>query len=138
MNKRPVSITVIGCVFVCVGCGSLIAGVWRFIGDRAHVDARATTVNDVIDMALVSGSALLAVVGGMFVLHGCHWARWLLFLWLAAHVVLSLCHSAFELIVHSLLLVIVLHLLFRQQAATYFRDTMTEPTGRDLTKGGPV
>jgi O-antigen ligase len=63
----------------------------------------------------------------VFMLYGFNWARWLLVVWIAFHVILSGLHSQFELLVHSLLFAVVLYFLFRPEASAYFRRTSGEP-----------
>ena len=60
-------------------------------------------------------------------LRGFNWARWLLVVWIAYHVILSAFHSPFEAAVHGLLFVIVAYFLFRPQASAYFRRRRAEP-----------
>lgn len=115
-GSRPPSITVVGLVFVAVGCASLAAGAGRFASDIA-----ATAPNSLLDLCLVAGSALLAAVGGVFVLRGRAWARWLCAAWLGFHVALSLVHSRAELAVHGVLFVAISLVLFRPAAGAYFR-----------------
>jgi hypothetical protein len=123
MSKRPLSVTVIGWLFVCVGCASLIGGGWRFVRDRNHAGVAESRAHDLLDFGFVAASAVLAVVGGTFALRGCHWARWLLVVWMGLHVVLSLFHSASELLMHCVLFAVILWFLFRQRASAYFRTT---------------
>jgi len=127
MSKRPLSITAIGCAFICVGCVSLVAGVSRFIGDLAHPGPRGPGAHDLLDLAFVTGSALLAAGAGAFVLRGRTWARWLCAAWLGFHVILSIAHPINELAVHSLLFVGISYLIFRPQVSAYFRGTRAEP-----------
>ena len=91
MNKRPHSVTVIGCLFL-VAC---------LIGVGYHArefKMRGPFRYDVLWVCLVR---VLAIVGAVFVLRGHNWARWLLAVWMAFHVVLSGFHSVSELIVHA-------------------------------------
>lgn len=64
---------------------------------------------------------LLAILSGVFMLRGFNWARWLLIVWLAYHVVLSAFHSPMEVVVHGLLLCVVAYFLFRPAVSAYFR-----------------
>jgi uncharacterized membrane protein HdeD (DUF308 family) len=63
---------------------------------------------------------LLAVVGGIFALHGANWARWLLVLWIALHLGFSLFHSWREGLAHGVLLVITIVGLFNGKAKGWF------------------
>ncbi|HEX5135717.1 MAG TPA: hypothetical protein VFY93_02005 [Planctomycetota bacterium] len=115
MRKRPLDLTAIAVLFICVGVGSAAHGVVRFAGDRR--------LPDVVEVA---ASALLAVCAGAYLLGGRGWARWLCALWLAFHVVLSLFHSGARLAVHAALFVAISILLFRPAAVAYFRRGRTD------------
>src|SRR5689334_18377867 len=113
MNKRPIVVTLMGWLFIAVG----------IIGIVYH--APEIKLPPVVDAELTLGLVVrvLAVVGGIFLLRGASWARWLLVLWLAYHVVLSFFHSMPQLILHSILLVALTYLLFARPAAGYFRKS---------------
>lgn len=101
---------VIGVLFV-------VAGV---IGFGYHLPEIARTGTARYEVIWVLVLRLLAIVGGVFLLRGANWARWLLIGWLAYHVVLSVSHSTSELITHAALLVVIGYLLVRSRATTYF------------------
>lgn len=107
MRKRPVSITVIGWIFIVVGVIALLY----------HL--RHPFEEGLVWVCFVR---LLAIVGGAFMLRGFDWARWLLVVWIAYHVILSAFHSVFEVVIHGLLFGVVVYFLFRAQASAYFRD----------------
>jgi hypothetical protein len=111
LNKRPRSITVIGWIF-------LVAGV---VGFAYHATEFKIVSPVQYDLVWVSIVRLLAIAGGVFVFRACNWARWLLVVWIAYHVVLSAFHSTFEVVVHGLLLVVITYFLFNSKAAAYFR-----------------
>ena len=117
MNKRPLSVTIIGCIFIAAGV----------IGFAYHVTEFKTLRPFEYDLVWVSLLRLLAILGGVFVLRGSNWARWLVLIWIAYHVILSAFHSAFELIVHGLLFAVIAYVLFRSQASRYFRSAGTGP-----------
>ena len=117
MNKRPISVTVIGCIFIAAGV----------IGFAYHVSEFKPQRPFQYDLVLVSLVRLLAILGGVFVLRGKNWARWLLLAWIAFHVVLSAFHSLFELAVHGLLLAVIAYVLFRPPASAYFRSAGADP-----------
>ena len=127
MNKRPLSITVVGWLFVCVGCVSLVAGVRKFISPSTHANMPGSNAQNALDLALVVVRAMAEAAGGAFVLRGHNWARWLLVGWLTFHVVLSALHPLDELLVHSVLFAVGLYVLFRAPASAYFRSTTTLP-----------
>ena len=60
-------------------------------------------------------------------LRGRNWARWLLLIWIAYHVILSGVHSLSQLVVHGLLFAVVAYFLFRPRASAYFRGSRAEP-----------
>lgn len=117
MNKRPLSVTVIGCIFVAAGV----------IGFAYHVTEFKTQRPFEYGIVWVSLVRLLAILGGVFVLRGHNWARWLLLIWIAYHVILSAFHSPFELVVHGLLFAVIAYFLFRSHASEYFRSAGAEP-----------
>jgi len=126
MNKRPRSVTAIGCLFV-------IAGAIGLAYHGAEFEARRPFDYDIVWVLLVR---LLAILGGVFLLRGSDWARWFLLIWIAYHVILSAFHSMFELIMHGLLLAVVAYFLFRPRVSAYFRDARAgdaPPPGKDDT-----
>ena len=112
MNKRPHSVTAIGCIFI-------VAGVIGLAYHGAEFKAQRHLDYDSVWVLLVR---LLAILGGVFLLRGSDWARWFLLIWIAYHVILSAFHSAFELITHSLLLAVIAYFLYRPRVSAYFRD----------------
>src|SRR5258705_13725558 len=103
MNKRPLSVMVIGWIF-------LAAGVVGLAYHATEFQAHGPFQYDVLWVCLVR---LAAVIGGVFLVRGNNWARWLLVIWMAYHVILSAFHSLSQLIVHGLLLAGITYLLFR-------------------------
>lgn len=111
MNKRPLSVTVIGCIFVAAGV----------IGLAYHVTEFKTPRSFEYGILWICLLRLLAILGGVLVLRGNNWARWLLLVWIAYHVILSAFHSLSELVAHGLLFAVIAYVLFRPQASAYFR-----------------
>lgn len=109
-NRRPVSVLVIGCIYMAVGC----------IGLAFHFHSLRQP--DAIWVMVVES---LAIVAGAFLLLGQNWARWLAIAWMGFHVVISY-GDAGKLIAHSCFLVLIAWLLFRRDARRYFRGT-TDP-----------
>jgi hypothetical protein len=109
MNKRPLSVTIISWLFVATGAVGFAYHVTEFKGQLEY------------DLVLLTLVRLLAIVAGLFMLRGHNWARWLLLAWIVYHVILSAFHTLFELVMHSLLLVVVAYFLFRPKASAYFR-----------------
>jgi hypothetical protein len=110
MNKRPVSITIIGWIFIASGSVGLVYHLKDFTAQPFRWET-----------FWVSFVRLLAVAGGVLLLRGFGWARWLLLAWLAFHVVVSAFHTVSECMMHALLLAIIGYFLFDRRAAGYFR-----------------
>jgi len=105
--KRPWPVLVFGCLFILAGTVGLIY----------HLRERPVER----DYLLISGIRVLAIVGGIFLLVGRNWARWLMAAWLAFHVVVSAFHSMQEFVMHFILLLLFAYFIFRPPASEYFR-----------------
>lgn len=116
MNQRPHSVTVIGGLF-------LLAGV---IGLAYHVTEFKTQDPFKYDVLWVCLVRFLAIIGAVFMLRANNWARWLLVVWIAYHVLLSAFHSLSEFMIHGLLLAVIAYFLFRPSASAYFRRARAE------------
>ena len=112
MSKRPLSVTIIGWIYVAAGVLSL----------GYHATEFKTARPFEVDAVWACLSGLLAIVGGAFMQRGWNWARWLSILWMAGHVVRSAFHPLAELIMHAVLLATFAFFLFRPPAAAYFRS----------------
>jgi hypothetical protein len=111
MNKRPLSVLVIGWLYVA-------AGAFGFAIHAAEFKPQHPFESDMVWASLVN---LAAIVSGIYMLRGSNWARWLAVAWMAFHVILSVFHSWFEVVVHSILFAVIAYFLFRPPAARYFR-----------------
>lgn len=109
--KRPLSVTIIGWLFV-------VAGAVGLVYHATELKAGGPLQYDVVWVCLVR---LVAILCGAFMLRGNNWARWLLLVWIAYHIILSAFHSLSGVIVHSLMLAVVAYFLFRRKASDYFR-----------------
>ena len=120
MKARPVSITIIGWLFMLFGSISLLSGLLPFAGaDSAQIIAEFK------QHWMVHLSRLAAIVSGLFMLRGHNWARWLLVAWLAFHIVISALHSWSQLLIHVLIFSVILFFLFRRNASEYFSGDAT-------------
>jgi hypothetical protein len=111
MNKRPLSVTVIGWMFVAAGVLGLAYHATEF--------KMRPFASGVVWLSFLR---LLAILGGVFVLRGKNWARWVLLAWIAFHVILSAFHALSQVVVHGLLFAVVGYVLFRRQASAYFTE----------------
>jgi hypothetical protein len=109
-TKRPLSVTLIALLFLISGSVGLIY----------HATEIKFSASAQFDLFLVLFVRLLAVVGAIFALRGHNWARWLLVIWMAYHVILSAFHSVSQTLVHTALFGVIAFFLFRRRAAVYF------------------
>ena len=114
LEKRPLSVTIVACVYIAVGA----------IGFAAHFPELLAWQADSV---WVESTELLAVVSGALMLRGQNWARWLAIAWIGFHVGLSAFGNLRELAVHALFFVLIAWILFRPRAARYFRRQRIDP-----------
>jgi hypothetical protein len=111
MYKRPLSVTLISVVLIATGA----------IGLALHLrDFRAQNPFQ-YDIVWASLLQFAAIVSGVYLLRASNWARWISLAWIAFHVILSLFHARFELVVHILVGAAFTYFLFRARASKYFR-----------------
>lgn len=123
LNKRPISVSLIGVLF-------FAAGVVGVVYHATEFNARGPLKPDEL---LVLAVRLLAIIGAVFLFRAHNWARWLLVVWMAFHVVLSSFHSPVKLVVHGILLIVVIYILFRRPASAYFQQRLN-PAEKLTTK----
>ena len=111
MNKRPLSVVIISCVFIAVGT----------VGLAYHATDFKRQGPFQYEVALICLVRLMAIVAGVFMLRGQNWARWLATAWLAYHVILSAFHSVSQTLTHAVLLAVIAYFLFRPRVSAYFR-----------------
>jgi hypothetical protein len=112
-KKRPISITILGWLYIVVGVVSTAAHYAEFRTQRP-------ALNEVVWITALGAAAIVA---GVFMLRGKNWARWLALAWIAAHVVISALNMMHGLLIHSLLFLLIAYFLFRREAREYFCDT---------------
>jgi hypothetical protein len=116
-NKQPLSVTILGYVYIGVGSIGFVYHLREILARHAfHYD----------DL-LVELTEFVAIVCGAFMLRGHTFARWIALAWIAFHVVLSAFHPFHEFAIHCLLCVAIAWVLFRPEAARYFRRARIEP-----------
>ena len=108
--KRPLSVILISLLFI----GSGTVGIIYHAPELKNI----TTEQEVIWILLLR---LLAIVGGVFILQGANWAKWLLLAWIVYHVFLSIFHSTAELIMHVVVTIVVVIALFNPKANAFFQ-----------------
>ena len=110
MPQRPLSVTIISCIFIGAGVMGIAYHFPEFM--------RHPFQSDVVWVSLLR---LLAIVCGVFMLRGNNWARWLAMVWLAYHAWIGALHSKQELLMHALLLAVIAFFLFRPGVRDFFR-----------------
>jgi hypothetical protein len=116
MNKRPLSVTIIGFVYIAVGA----------IGIAYHFSELKAEYAFRYDGLWIELIRLLAVVSGVYLLLGHNWARWLALVWIGFHVILSAFHDLSQLAIHCLFFAVIAWSLFRPAAKGYFLARSTE------------
>lgn len=129
MTERPHSITAVGWILIAFGCTALLIG---FVLPLLDSTAAVPRVAHPFEFWLTPVIQMLAVLCGVLMLYGYGWARWLLVVWIGYHIILSILHSPFELLVHSLLFAAVLYFIFRPQASAYFRGRKAPALATDF------
>jgi hypothetical protein len=109
--KRPIPVTILGYLFIVAG----LVGLAYHLSDRPLERW----------VALISFIRIIAVVGGVFLLKGRNWARWLMIGWLAFHVGVSAFHSLSECMVHVVLLAAVAYFLLTPPDSKYFQPWLS-------------
>ena len=108
--KRPLSVTILACVYIAVGA---VGFVFHF-GDLRTISVFR------YDGLWIELTEVLAIVSGAFLLRGRNWARWLAVAWIAFHVVVS-ASEPLPWAMHLLFGAAIAFVLFRREAARYFR-----------------
>lgn len=116
--RRPLSITIISLLFILLGVISLV---------HAAVELINTTdrFTDLKSHWMIYLSAVVAVVGGVFLFKGKKWARWLLVLWMLFHIVVGALHGIGPLLTHVAIFSVILFFLFRRPASSYLSSEAT-------------
>ncbi len=115
-SPRPISITIVSWLFIAFGAIALVAGLWPLV----HLSGAPLTT-DFEKHWMVHLSRAAQIVASAFILRGKNWARWLLVVWLAFHVIVGALHSTFHFVTHIIVFAVGMYLLFRPNANTYFR-----------------
>ncbi len=105
--KRPLAVTILAWIYIAVGVVSFIYG---FPLHGVHAD----------DL-LAESVRLSGIIAGAWMLRGENWARWLAIAWIAFHVGLSAFSSLREMAAHAAFGIVIAVLLFRPNAADYFK-----------------
>lgn len=118
MRKSMPSVLAVGVLFVALGGVDVYQGVAPYL--RAGSPPRLAG-----DDMLVLAIGVAALVGGIAVIRGHRWARWLLASWMALHVAISLGRPT-QLAAHLVIFGFIAFLLFRRTASAHFGSSARE------------
>jgi hypothetical protein len=118
--SRPRAITVVAWLFIVVGAAGLLNDLWPLVTSHASEQLARLKSDGFADLAPAWGLRLLAIVGGVALLRGQNWARWMLAVWMLAHVGISMFHSVAETVSHVVIFAPAFYILFRSSASTFF------------------
>jgi len=111
-RTRSWSVIVVGVIFLALGVLDVARGF-------APLFASAPRWHMAVDDVEVLAVGIAALVGGVYLMKGRNWARWLLAVWMAFHVAISIGQPK-QLIAHIVIFGAITFLLFRPAAAQYF------------------
>jgi len=104
---RPWSQVVVAVIFLALGILDIARGLAPLFASAPHWHM---ATDDVEVLAI----GVAAIVGGIYVLRGANWARWLLAVWMAFHVAISIGQPK-QLIAHIVIFGCIAFLLFRRR-----------------------
>jgi len=116
-RPRLRSVVVVGVLFLILGALDLWRGLAPLFASAPHWHMAAD------DMEVLA-IGIAAIVGGIYVLRGANWARWLLAVWMAFHVAISIGQPR-ALVAHLVIFGFIAWLLFRPGAAEFFTPAPT-------------
>ena len=117
LRPRLRSVLAVGVLFLILGALDL----WRGL---APLFASAPRWHMATDDAQVLAIGIAAIVGGAYVIRGANWARWLLAVWMAFHVAISIGQPG-PLAAHLVIFGFVAYLLFRPGVSAHFAQPAT-------------
>lgn len=119
--KRPRTVTLIAWIFILAGVAGLLSDLWPLVTANAAQQLAKLRADGLADLVPAWGLRLLAIVGGIGLLRGYNWARWLLALWMVVHVAISFFHSLSEVLAHCAIFLPILYFLFRPPVGAWLR-----------------
>jgi hypothetical protein len=128
LNRRPVAVTIIAWLFIATGALGLAKDWLPLLGSNADQHTAGLRAEGPAMLALIWFIRALAVVGGVGLVKGLNWSRWLLVAWMVFHAALSAGHSMEALLIHCAIFTLIGYMLFRPESSRYFRPA----AGRQL------
>jgi hypothetical protein len=114
-RPRPWSLIAVAVIFLALGVLDIARGL-------APLFASAPRWHMAADDVEVLAVGIAAIVGGVYLLKGRNWARWLLAVWMAFHVAISIGQPK-QLVAHLAIFGFIAFLLFRPGASASFTRT---------------
>ena len=114
-RTRMWSVIVVAVIFLALGVLDITRGL-------APLFASAPRWHMAVDDVEVLAIGIAAIVGGIYVIRGANWARWLLAAWMALHVAISVGQPT-ALVAHLVIFGCIAFLLFRRGASAFFTRT---------------
>jgi hypothetical protein len=111
-SRRPWSVIVVAVIFLALGVLDITRGLAPLFASAPHWHMAADDVE-------VLAIGIAAIVGAVYVWKGRNWARWLLAIWMAFHVAISIGQPT-KLIAHAVIFGCIAFLLFRPRTSTFF------------------
>ena len=106
-------------VFIAVGAAGILKDVLPLLTPHAADQLAKLRGDGLADLGPAWTTRALAVVGGAGLLHGRNAARWLLVAWMGFHIALSVLHSPWEALAHTVIFAPIVYVLFRPKATLY-------------------
>jgi hypothetical protein len=116
-------IALVAGLLIAVGGLGLLNDLLPLVTSDAAVELAKLRADGWSDLAPAWGLRALAIVGGVGLMRGRNWARWLVVAWMVVHLGISAFHSIDEVFVHLGIFVPITVILFRSRAAAYFDET---------------
>jgi hypothetical protein len=120
--RRPPAVTVIAWIFVLVGAAGMLGDLWPLLTPGAAQQLAKLKADGLADLGPAWTLRLAAIAGGLWLLEGHNWARWLLVAWMVIHIGISAFHSWQEALLHTAIFLPILYVLFRGPSGAYFRS----------------
>jgi len=114
-RERLWSVIVVGLIFLALGVLDITRGLAPLFVSAPHWHM----ATDDVEVLLIG---VAAIVGGVYVLRGKNWARWLLAVWMAFHVAISIGQPK-QFVAHLVIFGCIAFLLFRPGASPFFTPT---------------
>lgn len=112
-HKRPLSVTIVACVYLVTGIGGFAAHFNSLLARDAFPEGVS-----------IEATELSAAIAGVFLLRAQNWARWLALAWIGFHVVLSFGNLP-QLAIHCVFCAGITWALFHSRAGRYFRPAQS-------------